>query len=356
MPTSRPAPGWTGRRTTPGCKALSPAARAHYFQRMSDEDAVDGFEVQWQTGVQTPTARRSGAGRLLSGRRLTYQGAPAMLTAFTPIGQIKSLEQRLQLWAKVFEASSEAIAIFSVDRRLQIANMAFAKAGGWELSEVAGRTPEFLYSTRHENSFYEGVWQSTIIRGSWQGDVWLRRKNGSDYPAWMVANAVRDSTGQITHMVTSCVDMTEHKANEARIHHLAHHDGLTDLPNRSLCLERLTMALEQAARKQTPVAVVFIDLDRFKNINDSMGHHVGDGLLRSVAKRLLDSVRAGDTVSRLGGDEFVVVLQGASNSDEIMHIVADRLVVAIRQPHHCRGRGPACVLQRRHCGVPAGRA
>ncbi|MCP5283179.1 MAG: EAL domain-containing protein [Rhodoferax sp.] len=334
---NQPAGAWLdGQTDDPWVKALSPAARAHYFQRMSDEDAVDGFEVQWQTGVQangTPIRRWA----LLSGRRLTYQGAPAMLTAFTPIGQIKQLEQRLQLWAKVFEASSEAIAIFSVDRRLQIANMAFAKAGGWELSEVAGRTPEFLYSTHHENSFYEGVWQSTIIRGSWQGDVWLRRKNGSDYPAWMVANAVRDSTGQITHMVTSCVDVTEHKANEARIHHLAHHDGLTDLPNRSLCLERLTMALEQAARKQTPVAVVFIDLDRFKNINDSMGHHVGDGLLRSVAKRLLDSVRAGDTVSRLGGDEFVVVLQGASNSDEIMDIVADRLVVAIRQPHMVEG-------------------
>jgi len=334
---NQPALAWLdGQTDDPWVKALSPAARAHYFQRMSDEDAVDGFEVQWQNGTQangSPMRRWA----LLSGRRLIYQGAPAMLTSFTPIGQIKSLEQRLQLWAKVFEASSEAIAIFSVERRLQIANMAFAKAGGWDLSEVAGRTPEFLYCARHERGFYEAIWQSTIIRGSWQGDVWLKRKNGSDYPAWMVANAVRDGSGQITHMVTSCVDMTEHKANEARIHHLAHHDGLTDLPNRSLCLERLSMALEQATRKKTPVAVVFIDLDRFKNINDSMGHHIGDGLLRSVAKRLLDSVRAGDTVSRLGGDEFVVVLQGASSSDEIMHIVADRLVVAIRQPHCIEG-------------------
>jgi diguanylate cyclase (GGDEF)-like protein/PAS domain S-box-containing protein len=303
---------------------------------MSDEDAVDGFEVQWQTGVDVGGApKRRWA--LLSGRRLTYQGAPAMLTVFTPISQLKSLEQRLQLWAKVFESSSEAIAIFSITRKLLIANMAFAKAGGWEMGEVVGRTPEFLYSQRHDSSFYEGLWQSTIIRGSWQGDVWLQRKNGSDYPAWMVANAVRDSTGQITHMVTSCVDVSEHKANEERIHHLAHHDGLTDLPNRSLYLERLTMALEQATRNETHVAVVFIDLDRFKNINDSMGHHVGDGLLRSVAKRLLDSVRAGDTVCRLGGDEFVIVLQGASNREEIMHIVADRIVATIRQPHLVEG-------------------
>ncbi|MCW5644975.1 MAG: EAL domain-containing protein [Rhodoferax sp.] len=334
---NQPAASWLGDHDgDPWLKALTPAARAHYFQRMSDEDAVDGFEVQWQTGVDkngAPIRRWA----LLSGRRLTYQGAPAMLTVFTPIGQMKSLEQRLQLWAKVFESSSEAIAIFGVDRRLLIANMAFAKSGGWDLSEVAGRTPEFMHSTRHEPRFYEGLWQQTIIRGSWQGDVWLRRKNGTDYPAWMVSNAVRDTSGQITHMVTSCVDMTEHKANEERIHHLAHHDGLTDLPNRALCMERLTMALEQAARHHTPVAVVFIDLDRFKNINDSMGHHVGDGLLRSVAQRLLDTVRAGDTVCRLGGDEFVIVLQGARDNDEIMHIVADRIVETIRKPHLVEG-------------------
>jgi len=334
---NQPAASWLdGRSGDPWIKALTPAARAHYFQRMSDEDAVDGFEVQWQTGVDADGApiRRWA---LLSGRLLTYQGTPAMLTVFTPIGQMKSLEQRLQLWAKVFESSSEAIAIFSVDRKLLIANMAFAKAGGWELSEIVGRGPEFLYSERHETGFYEGLWHATIIRGSWQGDVWLQRKDGTDYPAWMVANAVRDATGQITHMVTSCVDMTEHKANEERIHHLAHHDGLTDLPNRSLCLERLTMALEQADRNQKHVAVVFLDLDRFKNINDSMGHHVGDALLRSVAKRLLDRVRAGDTVCRLGGDEFVIVLQGASSCDEIMHIVSDRIVQAIRQPHRVEG-------------------
>jgi diguanylate cyclase (GGDEF)-like protein/PAS domain S-box-containing protein len=334
---NKPAESWLGaHRSDPWVKALTPSARAHYFQRMSDEDAVDGFEVQWQTGLDAKGApiRRWA---LLSGRRLTYQGAPAMLTVFTPIGQLKSLEQRLQLWAKVFESSSEAIAIFGMDRSLLIANMAFVKAGGWELNEVAGQTPEFLYSDRHERSFYEELWHSTIIRGSWQGDVWLKRKNGSDYPAWMVANAVRDTSGQITHMVTSCVDMTAHKANEERIHHLAHHDALTDLPNRSLCMERLTMALEQATRNNTHVAVVFLDLDRFKNINDSMGHHVGDGLLRSVAKRLLDTVRAGDTVCRLGGDEFVVVLQGASSCDEIMHIVGDRIVSSIRQPHRIEG-------------------
>ena len=153
----------------------------------------------------------------------------------------------------------------------------------------------------------------------------------------MVANVVRDVSGRIGHMVTSCVDMTEHKASEERIHHLAHHDVLTDLPNRSLCIGRLNMAVEQAQRNGTLVAVVFIDLDRLKNINDSMGHHVGDALLRSVSKGLLHAVRAGDTVSRLGGDEFVVVLQGTSTRDELMHVVSERIASLIRQPHLVEG-------------------
>jgi len=332
-----PAQSWLGGRDQdPWSTALQPPVRAHYFQRIGDEGSVDGFEVQWQTGVDAsgmPIRRWA----LLSGRRLSYRGQNALLTTFTPIGQIKSLQQRLQLWAKVFEASSESIAIFGFDRQLLTANLAFVKSFGWELGDVVGRSPDFLYSDRHEPAFYEALWQATVIRGSWQGDVWLRRKDGSEYPAWMVANAVRDSAGHITHFVTSCVDMTEHKASEARIQHLAHHDVLTDLPNRSLCTQRLTMAIEQAGRNQTLVAVVFIDLDRFKNINDSMGHHVGDALLRSVSKRLLQAVRAGDTVSRLGGDEFVVVLQGSRSREEIMRVVSERIVTLIRQPHTVEG-------------------
>ncbi|MBX9715304.1 MAG: EAL domain-containing protein, partial [Burkholderiaceae bacterium] len=132
-------------------------------------------------------------------------------------------------------------------------------------------------------------------------------------------------------------DITEHKASEERIHHLAHHDVLTDLPNRSLCLERLRMAVEQAGRTGEHVGVVFIDLDRFKNINDSMGHHVGDALLRSVSKRLLSAVRAGDTVSRLGGDEFVVVLNGVSTVEEIARIVDERMLPLVREPHVVEG-------------------
>ncbi len=334
---NRPAQPWLqDAKTDPWSQRLEPQARTRFFSRLSDQEAVDGFEVQWLSGDKRPGASR-GPWALLSARRLSYQGQPALLTVFTPIDQIKLLEQRLKLWAKVFEASSESIIIFDVERRILTANTAFSRDSGWGIEEVAGQTPEFLYSSRHDEDFFEMLWQSTIIRGMWQGEVWLKRKTGEFYPTWLIANAVRDSDGRITHFVAAGADITEHKASEERIHHLAHHDVLTDLPNRSLCLERLRMAVEQAGRTGEHVGVVFIDLDRFKNINDSMGHHVGDALLRSVSKRLLAAVRAGDTVSRLGGDEFVVVLNGVGSVEEIASIVDERMLPLVREPHVVEG-------------------
>ena len=340
-------PWLDGVEADPWATWLEPAARARYFQRLADLGEVDGFEVRWQRraaadadAVGAGTGLGKGAAArwaLLSARQMNFQGEPAMLTAFTPINQIKRLEQRLQLWAKVFEASSESILILDVDRHVLTANQAFSRATGWDVAEVIGQSPDFLYSDRHLPRFYEALWQAAVIRGSWQGELWLKRKNGEAYPTWLVANVVRNPDGRITHLVAAAVDISEHKANEARIHHLAHHDVLTDLPNRSLCMERLRMAVDQAGRSGGHVAVVFLDLDRFKTINDSMGHHVGDALLRSVSKRLLQAVRAGDTVSRLGGDEFVVVLSSVASEAEIAHIVNDRMVPLIRQPHAVEG-------------------
>ena len=334
---NQPAQPWLqGMTTDPWSQRLEPQARTRFFSRLSDQETVDGFEVQWLSGEQRSGAAR-GPWALLSARRLLYQGQPALLTVFTPIDQIKLLEQRLKLWAKVFEASSESIIIFDVDRRILTANKAFSRDCGWGIEEVAGQTPEFLYSSRHDADFFETLWQSAIIRGMWQGEVWLKRKTGEVYPTWLITNAVRDGDGRITHFVAAGADITEHKASQERIHHLAHHDVLTDLPNRSLCLERLRMAVEQAGRTGCHVGVVFIDLDRFKNINDSMGHHVGDALLRSVSKRLLSAVRAGDTVSRLGGDEFVVVLSGVATVEEIASIVEERMLPLVREPHLVEG-------------------
>ncbi|WP_175796756.1 diguanylate cyclase domain-containing protein, partial [Burkholderia anthina] len=144
------------------------------------------------------------------------------------------------------------------------------------------------------------------ISSVWNGEAVVRRRAGGDYPAWLMISAVRDKHGAVSHYICTLIDITDRKKSEARIRFLAEHDVLTELPNRALFTRRLGTAIEQARHNDSRVAVLFIDLDRFKDINDTFGHHAGDGLLRSVSQRLLQSVRAGDTVSRLGGDEFTV--------------------------------------------------
>jgi diguanylate cyclase (GGDEF)-like protein len=195
----------------------------------------------------------------------------------------------------------------------------------------------FLLDSSNPPGFFADITDAALSLGSWQGEAWLKRKGRDPYPAWLVLNAVRDAQGEISHYIAISLDISERKKNEQRIAYMAQHDALTGLPNRSLCQERLQMSIEQARRSGQRVAVLFVDLDRFKNINDSLGHHVGDGLLRSIASRLSTAVRPGDTVARLGGDEFVVILNGITDVEEIGKIVDQRLISLIRQPHHVDG-------------------
>ena len=326
-----PAQDWIeGRSTDPWINGLSAPARVRFFQNLWDRGAVNEFEVQWHGADSRNWA-------LISARRLRYQDKDAMLTTFTPINGLKWMEQRLELWAKVFEASAENIMI--TDARCQIVsvNRAFCRGTGYEADEVIGQTPTLLRSDHHPDEFIDELGHTVAKRGSWQGEVWIRRKSGESILLRAVVNAVRDRNAQITHFIAVAHDISEHKANEQRISHLAHHDALTDLPNRALCIERLRMSMHHADRQGGQVGVLFIDLDRFKAINDSLGHHIGDGLLRSVAQRLLTTVRAGDTVCRLGGDEFVVILAGVADREEIMRIVDQRLIPLIAKPHEVEG-------------------
>jgi diguanylate cyclase (GGDEF)-like protein len=165
----------------------------------------------------------------------------------------------------------------------------------------------------------------------------VRRRAGSDYPAWLMVSAVRDRRANLSHYICTLIDITDRKKSEARIQFLAEHDVLTELPNRELFVKRLGVVLGNARRTGQRVAVLFIDLDRFKNINDSLGHHIGDSLLRSVSRRLLQAVRSNDTVSRLGGDEFTVILNGVSNAADVTRTIEDRLLPLVRQPHEVGG-------------------
>ncbi|MBP6899809.1 MAG: EAL domain-containing protein [Burkholderiaceae bacterium] len=323
-----PAQRWLGEdRDDPWRRGLEPALRARFFQQLHDRDAVNEFEVHWQ-------GPREASWAVLSARRLHYQGQQAVLTAFAPINHLKLMERRLELWAKVFEASGEAIVIVDAEQRVLTVNRAFSQGSHYQLSEVIGEPLDCLGSDDATLAWPQAVWAAAQQRGTWQGEAQLQRRDGQRLPVWMMVSAVRDrQQGLVEHYIIALIDISERKRNEERISFLAQHDVLTELPNRSLCVERLRAAVQRAERTGEKVGVLFIDLDRFKTINDSLGHHVGDGLLRSVAQRLLGVVRAGDTVSRLGGDEFVVVLNGVRSVDEIADIAAQRLVPRVREPH-----------------------
>ena len=317
-----PAQPWlAGRTTDPWRTGLEPSVRNRFFQRLSDRGSVDEFEVRWLGGVEPSWA-------VLSARRLNHQGRDAVLTAFTPINLLKTMEQRLELWAKVFEASSESIIIMNAQRQIISVNKAFCRSTSFEFHEVIGDDIASLLDGPGPD------WPALSDKDAWQGEVRIRKQTGGSYPAWLMVSVVREgaSSGQVGNFIGISIDITDRKAKEERIRFLAQHDVLTELPNRSLCQQRLAEALEHAAVTGEQVAVLFIDLDRFKLINDTLGHHIGDGLLRQVANRLSQAVRADDTVSRLGGDEFVVVLRHVLGESELDTIVNDRLIPAVRKP------------------------
>lgn len=318
---------WLGKDDlNPWQRGMATGLRTEFFQMLSDKGVVDAFEVCWTAG-STPSWV------LVSARCLDYQGQSAVLATFTPTNQLKKMEAGNALWGKVFDASSESIAV--MDRKGQIitVNPAFCRDTALEPHEILGKTPDFLMGEQNSPAQFERMRNITASKGSWQGQVWFNRAADKSYLAWVVMNAVRDPSGAITHFIAMALDITERKANEQRIYYLAHHDALTGLPNRSSCNERLIMSIQQARRQCSKVAVLFLDLDRFKNINDSLGHHVGDQLLCSVANRLSAAVRECDTISRLGGDEFVIILNDVASTEEIGKIIEQRLFPSLRQPH-----------------------
>jgi len=252
------------------------------------------------------------------------------------ISALMQAEQALHLYANAFRHSGEAIMITDRDNRIVALNPAFTQLTGYTLEDVRGENPRVLASGRTPPETYQLMWAALRESGFWQGELWDRRKDGSFYPKWTAISAIRDEAGLVTHYIGSFTDISERKAAEERIHHLAHYDVLTGLLNRFSLENRLEQALLSARREDGEMAVMFIDMDRFKTINDTLGHHVGDGLLIEVGRRLQACVRESDIVARLGGDEFVVVLNGLEAGMTAAH-VADKIVSALNQAYLIAG-------------------
>jgi diguanylate cyclase (GGDEF)-like protein/PAS domain S-box-containing protein len=243
----------------------------------------------------------------------------------------KATENTLEMAAQVFENSRDAIAITDRQHRVLAVNQAFSDITGFAAQDIVGAELPHLRTGEHEPNFYQQIWNYVAANDHWEGEVWSERKNGEAYPVWVALTAIRDGVDQVSNYMAILSDITDRKRVEEHTRHLAEHDFLTDLPNRVLFLDRLHQALASARRKQTRVAIMFVDLDRFKGINDSFGHHVGDAVLREVAARLTGCVRGVDTVSRQGGDEFVVILADIGGVDQAAH-VANSVMAAVAQP------------------------
>ena len=245
-------------------------------------------------------------------------------------------EERLRLWARVLDQSAEGIFICDPQERIVLVNRAFEEMTGFSADEAVGKTPRILQSGRQDKAFYTQMWKSVLETGSWRGEMWNRRKNGELYVEWLSVSAVYDQGDSLTHYIGIFSDITVRKRAEEGMVHLAHYDALTDLPNRVLLMDRLNQLTKSAPRRKSKVAVVFIDLDRFKEVNDSLGHDAGDLLLQTVAKRFSKAVREDDTVARIGGDEFVVVFQGIHDVNDAV-LLAEKLLSCLVQPVQLNG-------------------
>lgn len=233
----------------------------------------------------------------------------------TDITESKRTEEELRIAAVAFEAQ-EGIMITNADKVILRVNRAFSDITGYSAEELVGRTPYLFMSGRHKATFYSKMWECINRTGSWHGEIWAQRKNGKVFPKWVTVTAVKDKAGAVTHYVSLHTDISERKASEEEIKQLAYYDPLTALPNRRLLLDRLQQALAASARSAKYGALLFIDLDNFKALNDNLGHDMGDILLQQAAQRLIACVREGDTVSRQGGDEFVIMLEELSEDSE----------------------------------------
>lgn len=303
------------------CEAL--AQRRDAFISLEKEHADNGLSRPVEVMVKAIPAGAGNPQRTLIG--------------IHDLSRTRKTEEELRLAASVFEGSHEGIAITDASRTILRINTAFSRITGIPAAQAVGRTVHELLAMDDGNgTSQKAIWDCVERQGLWQGEVWFRRQHGEMFPAWHRVSALYDHRGEVLHYINLFTDITDKKLSEERIYHLAHYDVLTDLPNRLLFNDRLAHSMERAQRNGTRVALLFLDLDHFKNVNDTLGHEFGDGLLRVIAERLRNTLREQDTVARLGGDEFTVILEDLERVPDA-GVVANKIIEAIAQPVNVQG-------------------
>ncbi len=253
------------------------------------------------------------------------------------ISQRKEYEAKLRLLASVFESTVEGIVITDLDGTIEEVNPGFTAITGYSAQEAIGKNPSILKSNHHDAEFYRNMWDAIAQTGHWSGEIWNRRKNGESYPERLSISSVTDYMGNVSHYISVFYDISDIKRGEEQLQHQAYHDALTGLPNRLLYIDRLETSLPRARRHNTQAAVLVLDLDNFKNINDSLGHNIGDLFLQEVAKILEKTLREEDTVARIGGDEFAILLLSKECQWDACE-VSKRILSIFSKPVHIKGQ------------------
>ncbi|MBF0558928.1 MAG: diguanylate cyclase [Nitrospirae bacterium] len=260
-----------------------------------------------------------------------WEAEDVFIVTLRDITERRKSEEKIRLAARVMESVLEGIFITDTEFKIQTMNPAFSDITEWSAEELHGRNPFILSAGDYDISIYKRMWKELQEIGSWEGEVWNRRhSSGEVYPAWLNISVIKNEAGVLTNYVGILTDITHRKLNEEHLKSLAHYDVLTGLPNRSLFYDRLTHAILDAHRRNQKLAVMFIDLDDFKPVNDTLGHDIGDRLLRKAAQRLKKCVRESDTVARLGGDEFTVIISDVKDVRDAEN-VAEKVISALNQ-------------------------
>jgi diguanylate cyclase (GGDEF)-like protein/PAS domain S-box-containing protein len=321
---------------------LEQAANNRWLNALYEEDRPK-VSAKWKEALATKQAfnqefrfiRTDGKTVWVKGQAATEYDEQHQFMGFvgtiTDITILKNNEEQHRMSRAVFENTREGIMVTDADSRILMVNSAFTDITGYDSEEVINLSPKLLNSGRHDESFFSDLWDILIQTGHWQGEMWNRRKNGEVYPQLMSISSIKSELGDTTNYVAVFADISNIKASEDQLEFLANHDPLTHLPNRLMLLSRLDHAVQVARREGNMLALLMLDLDRFKNVNDSFGHLAGDELLQQVAKRLLSKLRAVDTVTRLGGDEFTILIEGISSQEDVNKI-ASSIISALETP------------------------